>query len=447
MTAEIIALNGPEQSDDKQDISPKSSIGNEIELFTKQIDAIGHTLISMIYVVQLMTKDARDKLVEFEDQNCTVLEEKEVRKVRVKQSDLRQWRKLYRQFEDYDLAKILLPRSLLVSMVSQYDAYLSRLMRAIYLRKPELLNGSGRQISFQTLNQFDTIEAAREYVLEKEIESVLRSSHSDQFECMEKAFSIELTKGLESWPIFIELTERRNLFVHTDGIVSSQYISVCKQHSCHLQEGLKEGVKLGVPQEYFESAHDCIFEIGVKLGHVLWRKQFPEDREEADKNLLNLAYELILKRRYKLAICILEFATQILKKFASDELKFSFWVNLAQAYKWSGNDQRCKKIMQGIDWSAKSDPFKLADAVLKENWSVAAKIMQRIGKSGAVDPSNYREWPLFRQFRQQEIFAQTYEEIFGEAFAASSEVKTEVNDLDAPVAAQIENNKEEENPN
>ena len=70
----------------------------------------------------------------------------------------------------------------------------------------------------------------REKIFAKEVESILRSSHSDQFLWMERVFSIPLTKGLESWPSFIELTERRNLFVHCDGVVSDQYINVCKNN-------------------------------------------------------------------------------------------------------------------------------------------------------------------------------------------------------------------------
>jgi hypothetical protein len=40
-----------------------------------------------------------------------------------------------------------------------------------------------------------------------------------------------------------------------------------------------------VAQPYFLASHDCLFEIGVKLAHVLWRKSFPADREAADQEL------------------------------------------------------------------------------------------------------------------------------------------------------------------
>lgn len=80
--------------------------------------------------------------------------------------------------------------------------------------------------------------------------------------------------------------------------------------------------------------------------------------------------------------------------------------------------------MRAVDWTAKNDQFRLADAVLAEDWSRASKIMKRIGRDGAVDQFDYRDWPLFRDFRKQETFLFDYEEIFGEAFSAKSEVKT-----------------------
>src|SRR5690606_26404612 len=120
------------------------------------------------------------------------------------------------------LSLVNFPRSLLVSLVSHFDAYVGRLIRAIYLRKPELLNSSERKLSFEELVRYDSIEAVREFVIEKEVESVLRGSHVEQFRWMERTYDVPLTKGLDSWPLFVELMERRNLFVHTDGIVSSQ---------------------------------------------------------------------------------------------------------------------------------------------------------------------------------------------------------------------------------
>lgn len=425
----------------KADPAKPTTFAPEIALFTKHLDAIGDVLIGMVMAIQEVTKRSKEELFKFEDEHCEVEEDEDARKVKVPSTHYREWKKLSRKYEHFELSRALLPRSLLVSLVSQYDAYLGRLLRVVFLRKPEILNGSDKKLSFESLNSFSSIGEAREYILEKEVEGILRSSHLDQFKWMERTFDLPLTKGLKSWPSFIELTERRNLFVHTDGVISSQYISVCKLHKYPLEADSVEGKKLGVPQKYFREAHATIYEIGVKLGHVLWRKLFPEERDKADSQLTDLAFELIDRGKYSLAIRILDFACDELKKFSNEGHQLTFVVNRAQAYKWNGDDDKCRRIMKSVDWSAKGDQFRLADAVLSEDWDRAGKVMRRIGKDGPVDQNDYRDWPLFRNLRKQDLFLKTYADVFGEDFSRLTEVKKlaapepEANDETPPSSA------------
>src|SRR2546423_10410038 len=43
-------------------------------------------------------------------------------------------------------------------------------------------------------------------------------------------FRTLLRKDLPIWPVFVEVTERRNLFAHCSGKVSAQYLTVCDNH-------------------------------------------------------------------------------------------------------------------------------------------------------------------------------------------------------------------------
>lgn len=99
-------------------------------------------------------------------------------------------------------------------------------------------------------------------------------------------------------------------------------------------------------------------------------------------------------------------------------------VNRAQAYKWLGNNEKCRAVMSAEDWSAKADEFKLANAVLADNWNDAVVIMKRIGASGPVSQSDYRDWPLFRMFRKEAVFLSAYESVFGVSFPVTSEVES-----------------------
>jgi hypothetical protein len=122
------------------------------------------------------------------------------------------------------------PGLFLMGLVSSYDQFLSQLIRCIFVSHPEMLSSSERNISFKDLTEIGSVEAARERIIEKAIESIIRESHADQIAWLESKLNMPMRKDLKIWPEFIELCERRNLIAHTNGAVSSQYIAICKNH-------------------------------------------------------------------------------------------------------------------------------------------------------------------------------------------------------------------------
>ena len=97
-------------------------------------------------------------------------------------------------------ASVLVPKSFLVALISQYDSFLGLLVETLLLARPEILNGSERTLSFSELVEFGSVEAARDHVIEKEVESLLRKSHAEQFDWLEGKFGLQLRKGLAVWP-------------------------------------------------------------------------------------------------------------------------------------------------------------------------------------------------------------------------------------------------------
>jgi hypothetical protein len=320
--------------------------------------------------------------------------------------------------EDLDRAAIscgAVPEDLFVALVSRYDAYLGRLLRSLFLLKPELLSDSEKRFTFQELVKFGSIEKAKEHLLEKEVEAVLRKSHSDHFDWMENRFKIELRKNLPSWSTFVELTERRNLFVHCDGVVSSQYLDVCGTHNVALGADLKIGDRLSVSRKYFRTAYRCLFEIGVKLGQVLWRKLRPDQIGNADSNIADITYKLLNKNHNHLACNLLDFACS-LPRFSSEENRRIFVINRAQAYKWRGDQGKCEDILKKEDWSACGFKFALSNAVLFGQFEKASRLMKNIGKDGEIGEHGYHTWPLFKEFRKSSEFLSSYNEVFGKPY-------------------------------
>jgi hypothetical protein len=315
----------------------------------------------------------------------------------------------------------LVKRSFIFTLIGQYDAFVGNMVRSLLHNKPEILNGSDRTLSFSQLSNLKSIDEAKLQLVDKEVETVLRGSHTEQFEWFEKKLGINLRSGLSIWSVFIELTERRNLFAHGDGVVSDQYLSVCKNNGVD-SKGLAIGHSLDVTNDYFREAHNCLFEIGVKLAHVLWRVVNDHDRENADENFISITYRLIREGNYTLSIKLLEFFLSNMKKKYSDErTRLVALINLAQSYKWNGNEDKKNEIMSQQDWTALSDDFKIAKHVLNDEFDAAADYMRR---DGFLSEECFVDWPLFVEFRKTSLFQSTYLKRFGRSYGESASVET-----------------------
>jgi len=299
--------------------------------------------------------------------------------------------------------------------VSQYDSFLGNILRILYRANPDLLNSSERNFTYASLRDFESLDDVRNHILEKEIETVLRDSHASQFDWMEKKFDLSLRNGLTVWPKFIELTERRNLFTHCNGVVSAQYLSVCDKHKVAFDPRPKLNDQLRVRPDYFYGAYKCLFEIGAKLANVLWRKAIPQKRAAADEHLTNFIYDLVVHERYELAISLSDFAlnTPPISKNCDEDSRLRTIINMAQAHKWSKQQDIALLVLKRDSWATRNDVFQLAVAVIRDDFNGASVLMKRIGPDGKITANDYRDWPLFQEFRKTKEFTAAYQDVFG----------------------------------
>lgn len=375
------------------------------------LDSIKDTLPMTILLLQPYRKKASAKFEEFMEKNATEIEDEQGNKtISLGFDQASVFDQLSKNAETSNLATLIIPESLFVSLFSQYDAFLNQLLRILFKIRPEYINNSERELTFSQLVEFNSIEAARDYIVEKEVESILRKSHSDHFDYLESKLGITLKKDLPIWQTFIEITERRNLLVHCDGKVSNQYLKNCKEHKCNV-DGVELNKKLRVSIDYFNKAYECLYELATKLTHTIWRKLIKNDLEEADEQLNEICYDLLTSKQYTLADILLDFGHKQTKHF-NDSARNFFIVNKALSQYLQGHVKNAQEIINSKDWSASSDNFKLAHLILNEDFENAYKLMNKIGKNGDVEDEHYKTWPLFYKLRNEDLFKTTYKEIF-----------------------------------
>lgn len=386
-----------------------------LRTYLNHLDSVSESLPMILLLLGPHNERMSTKFNDFVKLKVKEVDEKEgIVSHLVKQEDIKVYEALSSNLTKTALATKLIPESLFVTLVSHFDAFMNRLLRALYELRPEFINDSERQLTFSRLSEFSSIKKAREYVVEQEIDSVLRKSHTYHFDYLEKRINMQLRTNLPIWKKFVELTERRNLLVHCDGVVSNQYVKVCREAEVDIGS-IKVGDVLNVSPTYFGESYRCLYEIAVKLTHTLWRKLLPDDLKSADQSLNDICYELVSSSSLDLADIMLEFACNQ-KKHYSEMIKNINIVNRSLSKYLRGEKEAAKEIIESKDWSASSDDFKLARHVLNEDFTACYDTMLRIGNSGAVDKHNYRTWPLFTALRTKAEFKKTYKSIFNEDF-------------------------------
>lgn len=320
----------------------------------------------------------------------------------------------------------LLPEIMLVGLISAYDSFLSALLKTVFYRKPEVLSSSQKTINMSDLFKYSSIDNAKESLIDSEIESVIRKSHHEQFDWMQKHFNIKLRENLPIWPTFIELCERRNLFTHTGGVVSEQYLTNCAAHKCTIKD-VKIGQKLRADNHYFLSAVEAVSEIGTKLCYVLWRKFDPDNAEKADTVFNARCMDLIKDDSYKLAQSLLSFSHNMPK--IKDEIRRMMIVNLANSVLLQGNRDEARQIIFKEDWSATSDKFRLCVAVASSDIDEFLRLMDSVGEQFSAE--EYRNWPIFKSVTNNSKFIKRFEDIFKEPFIFTQNTEQKMADAEA----------------
>jgi hypothetical protein len=393
-----------------QDAHP---LKQNLDRFIARVDSLADHVILAMSAISESNRQERGRFEEFLANKAARLDgDKDVFRIPVDR--FTEFRRLERRLHRSQLALVSVPRGLMVALVSEFDAFVGATLKAFYRLRPDALAASERKMSYSELVTFDTLEAAREHIVEKEVETFLRSSHSAQFETLEIKFGIPLRKDLSIWKDFIELTERRNLFVHNDGIVNNQYLQICRDAGYNCSD-IKKGDVLGVSLKYFSQAHEIVYELAAKLSHVLWRKLSPDDRVAADGHFSGtLIYDLLYEKRYRLARILADFGVATFKTWGSDYFRRALIVNRAQAYIWDGQNEEGQRVLAAEDWSAANDEFQVCIAALRQDFPAAILHMKVLGPQAGPKKEGYRDWPVFKEIRKTVEFQTAFMEIFGE---------------------------------
>ena len=224
---------------------------------------------------------------------------------------------------------------------------------------------------------------------------------------------IKLREGLAVWPEFIEIFERRNLFAHTGGIVSKSYLEKCQEVGYKTDHSL--GDLIGVTSSYLVKSALVLLEIGAKLAQVLARvaNDTAECHTMADRNINDMAYELIHHAKYSCAISLLEFALSKPMKHPKKAYQHMLRINLANAYKLNGNKNKAKEVLDVEDWRATQIDFQICAAAVLDDLDDIRSLINKVPVD-LIAPADYFVWPVFSGLLKDPLYVELIRETFGE---------------------------------
>ena len=317
-----------------------------------------------------------------------------------------------------------LPAALLMSIVATFDSSVADIVRAMLTLKSNTFQVGEKTIPLGEVLQASPIDEIKAKILDDEIYQFSRGSHEDQVKYIEKVFHINIIEHWKRWPDFVEVFERRNLIAHGEKSFTERYVAICKKHN-HKGSEKVLGARIELSFDYLKQANEILLEFAILLVFSLWRKHFAEQKDEAFSAVNQTAFELIRSHEYTVPIRVLEYVLSLKNVEAAESTRRMMVVNLASAYAHSGNNDKCAQILDGVDWSASSDNYKICVAALKSNLKEVCRLMPLVEAAGSVTKSDIREWPVFDFVRDKPEVIQKFEEVYKEPMVVREAAKSD----------------------
>lgn len=308
----------------------------------------------------------------------------------------------------------VMPQIFLMGLVSFYDDFLSDLLRLVLRNRPGTL--SDKTFTLTQLIEAGSIEAAKESLISREVEEIMRGSHADHIAWIDKNLKMN-AKLYERWPELIEMFERRNLHTHAAGKISGQYLRVCAAAGYDVSD-LKVGEFLPVDTDYFKNCVGLYLEFGMMLLQKVWRSISPSESGDAAGKLNTCCFSLIKAKRYKIASSLLKFGLQQVGDQGSEITRKMMIVNYANALKLDKKVKESNSVLDAEDWSASKSVFQLCVAAVRDDVDAVLKLLKPCVEAEDLTLENIRDWPAFETLRGNEAFVGGFEAIFGESFYA-----------------------------
>jgi len=308
-----------------------------------------------------------------------------------------------------------LPSLHLVSLVEELDLILGSIISTILEDSGSDARLSEKSLDYGELKQFASIDDARDHLVSREVDRVLRDGVVGQLKWL-AGVGIKIPLSHPFVRRTVELSERRNCEVHNDGYVNRSYITNCSAASVEVGT-LKEGDKFSYTQTYMERAFETCIVFAIMLFAGTWIKVCKKQDSKWDDLLTainNVVYNLMVDTKFSIAKSILELTFADINISPTDTFRRMLKVNLANCCKSLGDKPAALKILEEEDWRSCDSSFQAAVHAIRGETDEALTSIRHGVASEQLSRMNLVEWPVFDDLRKLKKFKKLFAELFGE---------------------------------
>lgn len=306
--------------------------------------------------------------------------------------------------------KMLLYKSTLMSIISAVEGFLADILKAYFNEyKHEitstLISKKDKQFTMDELESFESIEDAKNFIIDSKIENLIRGSFQDWIDFLKEKLHMSMGYLNDEKDTLIEIFQRRNIIVHNKGIVNSIYLSKISEK---YRKEAKNGYPIFLDREYLEDSINII-ELNFSLiAFELWKS-----KKKNDDNRYKLLGILISKnldvkrwknvRGYSVFLGNDSCCSQKYRMFS----KINNWLS----YKRLGDFQKVKNKVLEEDFSACTLDFQVCQQALLDNKEKVFELMKEALENNILSFEDIESWPVFDEFKEDELYCKLKSEI------------------------------------
>lgn len=292
----------------------------------------------------------------------------------------------------------MLLRSLVVMSVSALEVLTSALIRSYIGAFPHAFGSDKKEFSLADLRGYASMEEAVEAAVDSKVEDIIRGGFEEWQRWLgaKDRLGVDLESISITSSVVLEAIQARHLLVHTDGIVSKQFVR--KTPTTSVTEGDRLPLSVGIVRQYL----DAIETFGVLTASTAMTRIDKLSSPLAHKWTFALGFDALKGERWTVANELSRFAARCAPTAMEEMMSnVNSWIARAAA---DGREAIHNEVA-AWDASALDAKFQLARSILIGDDDDAMRLTHDLVDNEIFSVLELAEWPLFRWLREREDFA------------------------------------------